>query len=131
MKPNDTFVLDAQAIQETAEFTKVALSELQKKLSEGDTFSISKRDKLNTNVVRGVRWVDGKPQKGRPRRFPRATVARLLNFDDSAFQAAQEAAEAAAVAEVAQDEQALESRAEELLGATVDAAPSPNEDSSW
>lgn len=115
MKSGDVFTLDAQAIEETAKFTKVDLGALQKKLSEGDEFSISKSDKLNTNVIRGVRWVDGKPRKGRPRRFPRATVARLLGFDDSAFEAAQTAQQTAVVQQTAEEAANLESRAEELL----------------
>lgn len=121
MKSGDIFTLDAQAIEDTAKFTKVDLGALQKKLSDGDQFSISKSDKLNTNVIRGVRWVDGKPQKGRPRRFPRATVARLLGFDDSEFEAAQSAQEAAVAQQTAEEAANLESRAEELLETPADA----------
>lgn len=128
MKSGDTFVLDAQAIQEVADFIKKDLSEVQKKLSVGDTFSISKRDKLNTEIVNGVRWRDGKPQKGRPRRFPRATVVRLLGFDDSEFLAAQQAKEQAVATEVQVVDQALETQAEELLEAT-EPAPVSAEDS--
>jgi len=120
MKIGDTFTLDAQGLQETAEFTKVTVADLQSKVSVGDTFSLSKKNKFNTTIVQGTRWVDGKPQKGRPRRFARATVARLLGEDDSDFVAAQETDVVAnAVADVAAAV-ALENRATELLGDTDD-----------
>lgn len=118
MKSGDVFTLDAQAIQEVATFTKVPVKEVQQKLSVGDTYSIAKSDKGTGDVVRGSRWADGKPKKGRPRRFPRATVARLLGEDYEA-ETAEEVAENEAEAEDA----ALEEQAEALV-ASEDAADS-------
>jgi hypothetical protein len=132
MKSGDVFTVDAQAIEETAAFTKVALEALQAKVNVGDTFSISKADKCTTSVIRGTRWVDGKPQKGRPRRFPRATVARLLGEDDSAFESTQGAQEAQEAASQAAAEAALVEHATTLLNEPAPvAAEVSDEDSSW
>ena len=117
MKSGDIFTLDAQAIEEVATFTKVPLVDIQKKVNVGDTYSVAKSDTGTGDVVRGSRWVDDKPKKGRPRRFPRATVLRLLGEEDDT-PTAQEAAEAAEATGDAE----LEARAAELLAAEQKAA---------
>ena len=48
--------------------------------SEGDDYAISKDSTLVE--VRASRFKDGKPSRGRPRKFPTATVARLLGITD-------------------------------------------------
>lgn len=112
MKAGDVFTLDTQAIQEVSDFTKVPLSEVQKKLSVGDTFSVAKSDTGKGEVARASRWVDGKPKKGRPRRFPRNTIARLLG-EEVAVEAEETTVD---------DDAALEERAAELL-ATSEQSP--------
>jgi hypothetical protein len=125
MKSGDVFKLDTQSIQEVATFTKTPLVDVQKKLTAGDTYSVAKSDSGTGDVVRGSRWVDGKPKKGRPRRFPRATVLRLLGEKDDrpTTEETESASEAA-------EEEALEERAEELLAA-VDAPEKTESSSSW
>ena len=117
MKAGDVFTLDAKAIEETATFTKIPLVDVQKKLTPGDTYSVAKSDTGTGDIVRGSRWVDDKPKKGRPRRFPRATVLRLLGEEDDR-PTAQEAAEAAQ----ASGDAALEAEAAKLLAAERAAA---------
>lgn len=88
MQVGDVFTLDTKAIEETAETTGKPEATLREKLSEGDTFVIAKSEQFfNNKVVKASRWVVdddgvGKPKQGRPRRFARATVARLLGEDD-------------------------------------------------
>ena len=125
MKSGDVFTLDAQSIQEVATFTKTPLVDVAKKLTDGDTYSVAKSDDGTGDVVRGSRWVDGKPKKGRPRRFPRATVLRLLGEVDT--RPTTEETESAV--EAAEDE-ALEEKAEELLAA-ADAPEKTESSSSW
>jgi len=119
MKSGDIFTLDAQSIEEVAKFTKTPLVDVQKKCSPGDVYSVAKSDTGTGDVVRGSRWVDGKPKKGRPRRFPRATVFRLLGEVDTR----PTAEEAAAAAEAATDKE-LEAQAAELLAKEKAAAAS-------
>lgn len=123
MKSGDVFTLDTQSLDEIAKFNKVPLADVTKKLSDGDTFNIAKSDSGKGDVVYGSRWVDGKPQKGRPRRFPRATVARLLNEEYETESASEEAEVAEAEAE---DDAALEEQAEALL-----ASESADTSDSW
>lgn len=56
---------------------------------EGIEYSIVKSRGSITDVdVRASKWEDGKPKRGRPRRFPRAVVARLLGeMNDPSLQA--------------------------------------------
>jgi hypothetical protein len=117
MKAGDIFTLDAQAIEDVATFTKTPLVDVQKKLTPGDTYSVAKSDTGTGDVVRGSRWVDGKPKKGRPRRFPRATVLRLLGEEDTT-----PSAEETAAAEEASTDAELEAQAAELLEAEKAAA---------
>lgn len=79
MKSGDIFVVDAKAISELADFYGVDVAKLQ--ALDGVTFSIanSKSAPAITSVeVRASKWKDGKPSRGRPRKFPKTTVARLL-----------------------------------------------------
>ena len=126
MKSGDVFTLDTQSIQEVATFTKTPLVDVQKKLTDGDTYSVAKSDTGTGDVVRGSRWVDGKPKKGRPRRFPRATVLRLLGEKDD-----RPTAEETEQATEAAEESALEERAEELLAAADAPAEKTESSSSW
>ena len=114
MKSGDVFTLDAQSINEVATATKVSVEQVRDKLSDGDTYSIAKSERCDGTLVRASRWVDGKPKKGRPRRFPAATVARLLGESYDAPEEAEETTEAA-------DEADLEAHAAGLLDNAVDA----------
>ena len=125
MKSGDVFTLDAQSIQEVATFTKTPLVDVKSKLADGDTYSVAKSDAGTGDVVRGSRWVDGKPKKGRPRRFPRATVLRLLGEKDD-----RPTAEETEQAEESAQEEELEERADELLTA-ADAPEKTESSSSW
>lgn len=116
MKSGDIFTLDAQSIEEVSKFTKTPLVDVQKKCAAGDVYSVAKSDTGTGDVVRGSRWVDGKPKKGRPRRFPRATVLRLLGEVDTR-------PETEEVAEKAADSE-LEAQAAALLAEEKAAAAS-------
>lgn len=65
MNVNDVFTVDQGAIDE-----------LKLEVTAGQQYRITQP--VNGVEVRASKVVDGKPQKGRPRRFPVATVARLL-----------------------------------------------------
>ncbi len=119
MKSGDIFTLDAQSIEEVAKFTKTPLVDVQKKCAAGDVYSVAKSDTGTGDVVRGSRWVDGKPKKGRPRRFPRATVLRLLGEEDTR----PTPEEVASVAETAAEAE-LEAKASALLAEEKAAAAS-------
>jgi len=135
MKSGDTFTLDSQALDELATFGKTTVSELTKKIEVGDTFSIAKTELCGGEIIRASKWKDGKPTRGRPRRFPRAVVLRLLGEteEEGASVAPQEALEA----QQAEEQEALERRAEELLGVgvgvgeTSDANSEDDDDDSW
>jgi len=119
MKSGDIFTLDAQSVEEVAKFAKTPLVDVQKKCAAGDVYSVAKSDAGIGDVVRGSRWVDGKPKKGRPRRFPRSTVLRLLGEVDTR-PTAEEVAEAS---ETVTDKE-LESQAIALLNEEKAAAAS-------
>jgi len=126
MKAGDIFTLDAQAIEETAEATNVALLKVQEKLSPGDVFSISKTERCAGILIGASRWVNGKPIKGRPRRFSAPTVARLLGETYTAPQAAEEDLSVTVDAE-------LEAHAADLLAASeeVEVASQDTSSLSW
>lgn len=128
MKSGDVFTIDDQAIDEVAKFTKVPVTQVRSKLTNGDTFSIAKNEQCGSEVVRASRWVDGKPTKGRPRRFPAATIARLLGET----YVAPVAAAAPVAAPVVDDTADLEEHAADLLDAPEE-TPVVAEDSasSW
>ncbi len=126
MQVGQVFKVDSQAITELAKFYKRAEGDF--KSLEGVDFSVAKSkvtSSVTENEVRGTKWVDGKPQRGRPRKFPRATVARLLGeTDDVSLQAPTESAEAAS------DDAELEDAADELV-ATASPSESTSENDSW
>lgn len=82
MQTGQTFVVDAQAVEDTAKFYKKTLAQYQALGLVGRTFSIAKsrpgHEPVSALEVRASAWEDGKPRIGRPRRFPRCVVARLL-----------------------------------------------------
>jgi hypothetical protein len=117
MKAGDIFTLDAQAIEEVATFTKVPLVDVQKKVAIGDVYSIAKSETCSGEIIRGSRWVDDKPRKGRPRRFPRATVLRLLGEEDTTPSAEEVAQAAEASNDAALEEEAARLLAEERKAA--------------
>jgi len=119
MKAGDVFSLDTQSIEEVAKFTKTPLVDVQKKLKDGDTYSVAKGYSTEVGVVRASRWEDGKPKKGRPRRFPTSTVLRLLGEES-------ETDEDVVVADEAAEDTALEERGEALL-----ASDSQGDADSW
>lgn len=125
METGQTFVIDKQAVGEMAKFYKRPEGELQK--LEGLTFSIAKSkvtSAVTSTEVRGTKWEDGKPKRGRPRKFPRATVARLLGeLSDASLTGVE------AKVEDSSDDAELEQAADELVGAT--ASDSEVEDDSW
>jgi len=133
MKSGDTFELDSQSLDELAAFGKTTVSELnKKKINEGDTFSIAKAELCKGDIVRASKWEGGKPTRGRPRRFPRAIVLRLLNETET--QEPTQTAEEAVESQEADEQVALEQRAEALLGAGVGASAfsdDDDDDDSW
>lgn len=134
MKSGQTFVVDAAARTAVAEFLKLPETELDGKCDVGDTFGIAKSEKCDGDVIRASRWVPDeegtlKPKKGRPRRFPRATVARLLGETDDRSLTTPTAEEAVETAEATQDAD-LEAHAQELLE-TAPAASEAADGDSW
>jgi len=135
MKSGQTFVVDSMALTDVAEFLKTPESDLGDKFNVGDTFGISKSEKCDGDVIRASRWVPDaegnlKPKKGRPRRFPRATVARLLGETDDRSLTEPTAQVAAETAQ--EDEDAdLEAHAQELLEAAPATSEASSEDASW
>lgn len=118
MKSGQTFVVDAQAVQDVASHLKVDAKELDGKLSAGDSYVVAKSEKCEGDVIKASRQVlvDGelKSKKGRPRRFPRSVVARLVGeTDDRSLTAPTE--EAVAQAKEEADESELEAHAASLL----------------
>lgn len=83
MQSGQVFRVDTQATQEMADFYKREVRAFED--LDGLEFSIAKSKAtpaVTSTEVRASKWVDGKPKKGRPRKFPRATVARLLGLTD-------------------------------------------------
>lgn len=79
MKSGQVFKVDAQALSEMAAFYKRPESDFSK-LNDAE-FSIANSkvtSAVTSTEVRCTKWEDGKPKRGRPRKFPRSTVARLL-----------------------------------------------------
>jgi len=74
MKLNDVFTVDQDTIDELKLTCK--LKDVEQPVTAGQQYRISQPP--NSVEVRASRVVDGKPQKGRPRRFPTAVVARLM-----------------------------------------------------
>lgn len=85
---------------------------------EGREYAITKtRGNITDVEVRASQFKDGKPSRGRPRRFPRSVVARLLGeTSDPSLQAVEEAADVAVDDEPTVEE--LEEKAEELIAAS-------------
>ena len=131
MISGQTFQLDEQALVEVAAFSKLSLPKVRESLSVGDTFSIAKKEDCAGAVINASRWdVDsngvGKPRIGRPRRFPRGTVERLLGEPVTTpvfTQVLSEEAEAEAESQA--EETLLQAEAEALL------ANESGEDDSW
>lgn len=132
MITGQTFTVDAQAVKEMAKFYKRAEDDESLTKLEGVTYSIAKSKTtkaVTDDEVRGTKWVDGKPQRGRPRKFPRATVARLLNeLDDASLQPKAEAEEDSVKDEEAELEKAAE---EQLVGANAPTEDASSDDDAW
>lgn len=142
MQTGQVFKIDAQAVKEMATFYKRPESDFDQ--LNGREFSIAKSKTVQSvtdTEVRGTKWEDGKPQRGRPRKFPRSTVARLLGeTDDPSLQAsasddssdssdsADSSAQDSATAEASEAEN-LDDAAEELIAATAPAASEASDDS--
>jgi hypothetical protein len=121
MKSGDTFIVDKQALGELAGFYKMDEGSFSK--IEGLTFSIAKSKNapaITSSEVRASKWKDGKPSRGRPRKFPRTTVARLLGEDPNDFQEPVKAT----VEDVVDEVDTLE----EVAAAFVDETPKVSEE---
>lgn len=133
MKSGDTFVLDSQSLDELAKFGRTTVAELSKKIGVGDTFSVAKTELCGGEIIRASKWEDGKPKRGRPRRFPRAVVLRLLGETEEEGPSVDP--EEVLEAQQAEEQEALERRANELLGVGVGAASATDDgeddDDSW
>ena len=134
MQTGQVFKIDAQAVKEMATFYKRPESDFAS--LEGREFSIAKSkvtSAITDSEVRGTKWEDGKPQRGRPRKFPRSTVARLLGEnDDASLQPASASSDAsdgadtadasgdtAEASDSADEGESLDDAAEELIAATA------------
>jgi hypothetical protein len=145
MQTGQVFKIDAQAVKEMASFYKRPESDFAQ--LEGREFSIAKSkvtSAITDSEVRGTKWDDGKPQRGRPRKFPRTTVARLLGeTDDASLQPASSSesddsadSQSDSVSADASDDSAdLDGAAEELIAATAPAESKSDDggdgDDSW
>lgn len=81
MKTGQIFRVDAQTQTDTAAFYKVTVDSFSDKMPVGSEWAIAKSkvtDSVTKLEVRASRVLSGSVQKGRPRRFPRHVVARLL-----------------------------------------------------
>jgi len=84
---------------------------------EGREYAITKtRGNITDVEVRASQFKDGKPARGRPRRFTRSLVARLLGETDDPSLQVVEVEAADVVEEPTVDE--LEEKAEELIAAS-------------
>lgn len=114
MQTNDVFTVDQSAIDELK----------LEGVTAGQQYRITQ---LNSVEARGSRIVGGQPQKGRPRRFPVALVARLMG---EALPAATDTATAVAtpapVADAPTDEE--RAKASETVSRALDGAASTNSD---
>ena len=131
MKSGDIFKVDAAALQELADLGNTTVADIEKKVADGDTFSISKKDSCKGAVIFASKWENGKPKRGRPRRFPRATVQRLLGeplTEAEETEPTKAATPVQAPAEPEVDTDALEERAAALLAAPATAAVADAED---
>jgi hypothetical protein len=133
MKSGDTFVLDSQSLDELAKFGRTTVAELSTKIAAGDTFSIAKTELCGGEIIRASKWENGKPKRGRPRRFPRAVVLRLLGETEEEGPSVDP--EEVLEAQRAEEQETLERRANELLGvgvgATSAADDGEDDDDSW
>lgn len=127
MQTGDIFKIDNQAVQEMAKFYKRPEGDFSN--LEGLEYSIAKSKvskAVTTTEVRATKWEDGKPKRGRPRKFPRVSVARLLGeTDDASLTGAVETEVVEeTVEEVVDNTAKLEAEAKKVL-----AAETPTEDS--
>ena len=106
MESGQVFKVDAQAAQEIG---APELAECQ--------YSIVADNGVTSVFVRASKWADGKPQRGRPRTFPRKVVARLLGELNDASLLAEPVAATAPVEQpaVVAPVEALEKKAEDLI----------------
>lgn len=74
MKLHDVFTVDQATIDELKLTCKI--NKVEQPVKAGQQYRISQPP--NSVEVRASTVVDNKPQKGRPRRFPTAVVARLM-----------------------------------------------------
>ena len=100
-----TFTLDAAAAKELG-------------LDEGQVYALSQHaDEVN---ARGKKFVDGKPSRGRPRKFSTRLVVRLLGLTDVEFPTTV----ASQIQDTSETEEVSESESEaavaELLNSTED-----------
>jgi len=97
-------------------------------LDDGAEFAIS-RDATATEI-RASRFKDGKPARGRPRKFPTSAVARMLGFDDLASSEVEEVEETDEVtSEEETSDEEDEARVADLIAGT--AAPSADDGEPW
>jgi hypothetical protein len=90
MDSGQTFVVDEQAVQDIAKVFKRNPDKLRDKIL-GHTFIIPKSlsgvPNIDAVLVRGARIINGNIQRGRPAKFPRFVVARLLGeMDDPSIE---------------------------------------------
>lgn len=117
MKQHDVFTLDQAAIDELKLDTSV--------FQAGQQFRITQP--VNSVEVRASRIVDGKPQKGRPRRFPTSVVARLMGETvptttlgaDEAVDVDESVEEVTQTPEETEEERARRLESQERLAASV------------
>jgi len=118
MKIGDTFVLDDAAVEATANLCGQAVDSLSGKVESGMTYGVSKSATLTSDVILASKWEENdegvlKPKRGRPRRFPRATVLRLLGEEDTQADTAED--------ETSSEEVELDAIADETLGGVTSA----------
>ena len=98
-------------------------------LTEGDEFAISKD---STAVeVRASRFRDGKPARGRPRKFPTATVARLLGITDLPAPAPLRQVTVEDTVSDEGDSTEDEARVSSLIAGTTPAAAAASDEAPW
>lgn len=148
METGQTYTIDGAAVKEMASFYKRPENDFAS--LEGRVFSIAKSKStaaVTDSEVRGTKWEDGKPQRGRPRKFPRAAVARLLGeLDDASLQpgasTSADSGDSTSSDSSSDDSANLDDAAEQLIAAETPVAESvapatpaavadKSEDSSW
>lgn len=96
-------------------------------LTEGDEFAIS-RD-ANAVEIRASRFKDGKPSRGRPRKFVTSAVARMLGvtLNETVEDVTEEASSDADSGDSTEDE----ARVSSLIAGTAPATAASNDEAPW